>query len=66
MDKVRHKILIIDDDEFLLDMYAVKFKEEGFEVEVARGGKEALDRIKEGVYPEIVLLDVVMPRNGRF
>jgi len=38
MDGVKHKILIIDDDEFLLDMYAVKFKEEGFEVEVARGG----------------------------
>ena len=33
MDGVKHKILIIDDDEFLLDMYAVKFKEEGFEVE---------------------------------
>ena len=66
MDKVRHKILIIDDDEFLLDMYAVKFKEEGFEVEVARGGKEALDRIKEGVYPEIVLLDVVMPGMDGF
>ena len=61
MDKVKHKILIIDDDEFLLDMYAVKFKEEGFEVEVALGGKEALDKIKEGVCPEVVLLDVVMP-----
>ena len=41
MDKVKHKILIIDDDEFLLDMYAVKFKEEGFEVEVARWRKRS-------------------------
>ena len=61
MDKTKHKILIVDDDLFLLDMYATKFKEEGFEVEVASGGKEALDKIKEGIYPEIILLDIVMP-----
>ena len=66
MDNVKHKIFIIDDDEFLLDIYAVKFKEEGFEVEVARGGKEALDKIKEGIYPEVVLLDVVMPGMDGF
>lgn len=66
MEKANHKILIIDDDEFLLDMYATKFKEEGFEVEVARGGKEALDKIKEGANPEIVLLDVVMPGMDGF
>ena len=41
MDKVKHKILIIDDDEFLLDMYAVKFNEEGFEVDVARRRKRS-------------------------
>ena len=66
MDKTKHKILIIDDNEFLLDMYAVKFKEEGFEVELARGGKEALNKIKEGIYPEVVLLDVVMPGMDGF
>ena len=66
MDKTKHKILIIDDDEFLLDMYAAKFKEEGFEVELARGGKEALNKIKEGIYPEVVLLDVVMPGMDGF
>ena len=36
------------------------------EVDVARGGKEALDKIKEGVYPEVVLLDVVMPGMDGF
>jgi len=66
VDKTKHKILIIDDDEFLLDMYAAKFKEEGFEVELARGGKEALNKIKEGIYPEVVLLDVVMPGMDGF
>jgi len=66
MDKQRHKILIVDDDVFLLDMYATKFKEEGFDVEIAQGGKEALYKIKEGFYPEVVLLDVVMPGMDGF
>ena len=66
MDKVKHKIFIIDDDEFLLDMYATKFREEGFEVEIAHEGKEALNKIKEGVYPEVVLLDIAMPGMDGF
>ena len=66
MDNAKHKILIIDDDEFLLDMYAVKFKEEGFEVDIAREGKEALNKIKEGASPEVVLLDIVMPGMDGF
>ena len=66
MDKQKHKILIVDDDVFLLDMYATKFKEEGFDVEIAQGGKEALEKIKEGLYPEVVLLDVVMPGMDGF
>lgn len=66
MDKIKHKILIIDDDEFLLDMYATKFKEEGFEVEIAHEGKEALRKIKEGISPEVVLLDIAMPGMDGF
>ena len=62
----KHKILIIDDDEFLLDMYSMKFKEEGFEVDVAPGAKEAVEKIKNGLSPEIVLLDIVMPQMDGF
>lgn len=61
MDNKKHKILIVDDDTFLLEMYATKFKDEGFEVELAQGGKDALSKIKGGFYPEVMLLDVVMP-----
>ena len=42
-------------------MYAVKFRESGFEIEVARGGEEALAKIKSGYAPEAILLDIVMP-----
>lgn len=60
------KILIVDDDEFLLDMYALKFRETGFEVEVARGGEEALGKIRGGFNPQVLLLDIVMPAVDGF
>ncbi len=55
-----YKVLIIDDDPFILEMYVLKFKESGFTIEIARDGKEGLEKIKE-VKPDIVLLDIVMP-----
>ena len=54
------KILIIDDDPFIADMYVIKFKEERFTIETAHDGKEGLRKIKE-YQPDVVLLDVVMP-----
>src|SRR3989344_752853 len=59
------KILIVDDDDFLLDMYAMKFREAGFLVDIAKNGEEALSKAKE-VQPDIVLLDVVMPKMDGF
>ncbi len=59
------KILIVDDDDFLLDMYAMKFREAGFLVDIAKNGEEALNKAKE-VQPDVVLLDVVMPKMDGF
>ena len=55
------KILIIDDDSFLLDMYALKFKQSGFEVDTALGSVVALEKLRNGAVPDIMLLDLVMP-----
>ena len=44
---IKPKILIIDDDDFLLDMYVLKFKEDGFEIEIARSGAEALEKFSQ-------------------
>jgi DNA-binding response OmpR family regulator len=55
------KILIIDDDSFLLDMYALKFKQSGFTVDTALGSMAALEKLKNGATPDILLLDIVMP-----
>jgi len=68
MDQKTNKqsVLIIDDDTFLLDMYAMKFGEVGFEVHTAPGGGEAIDMIKEGLSPDVLLLDIVMPGMDGF
>jgi|SRR3989338_1201327 len=58
-------VLIVDDDQFLLDMYSLKFKESGFSVEVAQNGSEALEKAK-ALNPDAILLDVVMPKIDGF
>ena len=65
-NKSGYKILIIDDDAFLLDMYALKFNQKGFDVSTASGTLQALDKLKEGLTPEIIVVDLVMPTMDGF
>ncbi|MBM3256378.1 MAG: response regulator [Candidatus Moranbacteria bacterium] len=61
---MQKRVLIIDDDQDLLEMYGLKFLQEGFSVERAENGAWGLKRIKEEPF-DIVLLDVSMPAmNG--
>jgi CheY-like chemotaxis protein len=57
----KKKILLVDDDKFLVDMYTVKFREANFDITPAFSGEEALDKIKEGVIPDVILMDMIMP-----
>ncbi len=61
-----NKILIVDDDKFLLDMYALKFKEQQFETIVAFNAAEALEKIDKGLDPHICLVDIIMPGMNGF
>lgn len=56
-----YKILIVDDDKFLLNMYSIKFQKEKFDVTVAADGMEALKKLQEGFIPDAIVLDIVMP-----
>jgi CheY-like chemotaxis protein len=56
-----YKILIVDDDKFLLNMYSIKFKKEKFDVTTASNGLEALGHLRSGLIPDAVILDIVMP-----
>lgn len=60
-EKKKYKIVIVDDDKFLLSMYSMKFSKEGMEVVTIGDPKEALDKFKEGLTADILILDVVMP-----
>ena len=54
-------ILLTEDDPFLIDIYSKKLKEAGFEVKIARDGKECLIAIKEKK-PDLLVLDIVLPQ----
>ena len=66
MENKKPKVLIVDDDKFLLNMYSIKFAKSNFEVNSAVSGDEALSKIKEGYNPDIILLDIVMPGMDGF
>lgn len=54
------RILIAEDEQFIRDVYVEMLKNEGFTVEVAVDGKQALEKMQIGGY-DLVLLDIMMP-----
>jgi CheY-like chemotaxis protein len=65
-EKKERRILIVDDDQFLLNMYTVKFKNSGFEIDAVSGGSFALEKLKSGVKYDAILFDIVMPGMDGF
>ena len=65
MPKDKIKILLVEDDTFLLGMYATKFELEGFKVTLAEDGEKAIRAaLKE--LPDIILLDIILPKLNGF
>ncbi len=62
----KKSIFIVDDDKFLLDMYALKFKETGFDVFTSLSSTDAVSFLKEKKNPDVILLDIVMPGMDGF
>lgn len=59
------KILLVEDDEFLAELYATKLNMEGFEVFLAVDGEKGLKLAKEKM-PDLVLLDIILPKMDGF
>jgi DNA-binding response OmpR family regulator len=55
-----HRILLVDDDQVILRLLQINFRLEGFEVDTAARGDEALERVRSN-RPDLVVLDVMMP-----
>ena len=61
-----YRIYLTDDDRFLLDMYAVKFKAAGHDVTAFNSGTAVLEALRSKPAPDALLLDVVMPEIDGF
>lgn len=59
------KIMLVEDDAILVEMYQAKFELEGHEVTTATNGEECL-KLLETKSPELILLDILMPKINGF
>ena len=60
-----HRVLIVDDEPHIVISLEFLMKQEGYEIEVARDGKEALSALTD-FQPDLVLLDVMLPHHDGF
>jgi DNA-binding response OmpR family regulator len=60
LDGVR-KILVVEDDPFLSDIYNTKLKQTGFDVDLAMTGEECLQKLASNKY-DLMVLDIVLPQ----
>ena len=60
-DREAEKILVIEDDQFLRELYEELLKGEGYSVELAEDGEKGLSKFLEGGY-SLVLLDIMLPK----
>ena len=63
MSPQRTTVLVVEDEDSFIDALTVGLQREGFRVEIARDGMAALDMF-DIVNPDLVLLDVMLPRMG--
>ena len=61
----KKKILIIEDDKFLLKLYGDKLRRAGFEVAESVTGEEALNKISVDM-PDLIILDLILPKKSGF
>jgi len=59
------KILIVEDDNFLLDLYKLVFEQEGFTIVTAEDGAAGFAKSQESEY-DLILLDIMMPKLTGF
>lgn len=59
-------ILLIEDDSFISGMYYTKLASLGFKVDIAEDGEAAWEKLQHDPLPDLVLLDVVLPKKDGF
>lgn len=59
------KILVVDDEQAIADIIKFNFEREGYGVDIAKDGLEALNFVKNNTY-SLILLDIMMPKLNGF
>ncbi len=59
-------VMLVDDDKFLVDMYSMKFTQAGYNVHACLSVDSGLDTLRGGFVPDVILFDLVMPKNDGF
>ncbi|MBN2093798.1 MAG: response regulator [Candidatus Zambryskibacteria bacterium] len=59
-EEKKYKIILVDDDDFLVNMYVTKFNNSGVEVEACNSGTSFIEKLKSGLQADLILLDIVM------
>lgn len=65
MSDKKIKILLVEDDQMIVELYKLKLEESGFEVTVTEKGSEALEIAKKD-QPDLILLDIILPEIDGF
>ena len=59
------KVLLVEDDKMIIDMYTLKFNQEGYDIVQAENGKDGLALAKKNI-TDIILLDIILPQMDGF
>ena len=62
----RHTVLVVDDEDMVRSFFVDALSEAGHHVSVATSGADALDQLRDGEHPCVVLTDLRMPRMDGF
>lgn len=60
----KKRIMLLDDEKFLVEMYKLSFEKNGYEVYAYHDVDDALKALRDGLGPDVILFDITMP-DGR-
>lgn len=61
VDQKNKSILLVDDDKFIVDVFNIKFSEAGFDFHCAFSGPEAISILEQGLNPDVIMTNIMMP-----
>lgn len=61
-----YKVLLLDDEKFLLEIYSIKFHRRGFDVFACASADDAIVALTNGYEPDAILFDITMPGKSGY